>query len=66
MMEVISEEEGGNEDGTMKIYVVNTVWLFNSGTVFLRKFKKGKIKSKTVNWKAIRINIKFSPSSINA
>ena len=46
MMEVTSEEGGGNEDGTMKIYVVNTVWLFNSGTVFLRKFKKEKLKPK--------------------
>lgn len=46
MMEVTSEEGGGNEDGTMKIYVVNMVWLFNSGTVFLKSFKKEKLKPK--------------------
>ena len=59
MIEVTYEERGGNEDGTMKIYIVNMVWFFNSGIVFLIQFKKGKIKAKTVNWKDIRTNYKF-------
>lgn len=42
MIEVTSEERGGNEDGAMKIYFVNMVWFFNSGLVFLIKFKKEK------------------------